>query len=71
MMAAGSAGCSGAGNSQTSETEALTAGVTYQVGPGKPFATLQEIASSLVAGDVVQVYGRLIFLKEKGPIKKR
>jgi hypothetical protein len=31
--------------------------VTYQVGPGKPYANLQAVASLLKPGDVVQVYG--------------
>ncbi len=30
---------------------------TYQVGPGKPYATLQEVADRLLAGDIVEVDG--------------
>jgi len=30
---------------------------TYQVGPGRPFATLQEVAPRLAPGDVVEVTG--------------
>ena len=30
---------------------------TYQVGPGRPYATLQEVVSFLAPGDVVEVDG--------------
>jgi hypothetical protein len=33
------------------------AGTTYQVGPGKPYATLQEVAPLLAPGDLVEVDG--------------
>ena len=35
-------------------TEALA---TYEVGPGKPYANLQAVASLLKSGDTVKVYG--------------
>lgn len=34
----------------------ITSGVTYQVGPGKPYATLGAVASRLNPGDTVRVY---------------
>jgi hypothetical protein len=34
------------------------AGITYEVGPGKPYADLQAVASQLRPGDVVHVYAR-------------
>jgi hypothetical protein len=36
--------------------EISSAATTYQVGPGKPYANLQAVASLLNPGDVVQVY---------------
>jgi hypothetical protein len=48
------AGRGGAGGSQPG-VEPLV--LTYEVGPGKPYANLQAVASLLEPGDVVGVYG--------------
>src|SRR5688572_17476563 len=47
-------GC-GEASLETVDQELLAA-TTYQVGPGKPYANLQAVASLLNPGDVVQVY---------------
>src|SRR5262249_2305037 len=55
VIAALLAGCGAPEGEAVSElSEAAT---TYQVGPGKPYANLQAVASLLNPGDVVQVYG--------------
>lgn len=41
--------------------EETLAATTYQVGPGKAYANLQAIASSLKPGDVVEVYGNATY----------
>jgi hypothetical protein len=58
-MIAATSGCGAAGDEVGGEaiddvSQAIT---TYQVGPGKPYANLQAVASALKPGDVVQVYG--------------
>jgi hypothetical protein len=50
----GSDGPDGAETTDATQ-DALTP--TYEVGPGKPYANLQAVASKLKAGDVVNVYG--------------
>jgi len=52
------AACSqdGSGDSACSSQAALAK--TYQVGPGKAYASLQQVVSLLAAGDVVEVYGQ-------------
>jgi len=37
-------------------------GLTFQVGPGKPYANLQAVASTLQPGDVVQVAGNVTYV---------
>jgi hypothetical protein len=53
------AGCGGAPQAvdETAIAETTEALSTYQVGPGKPYASLQAVASLLNPGDVVEVYG--------------
>jgi hypothetical protein len=41
--------------------EESLAATTYQVGPGKAYANLQAVASSLKPGDVVEVYGNATY----------
>src|SRR5262245_2030428 len=53
------AGCARPGRDsfKTCDTnEALSA--TYQVGPGKAYASLQDVVALLSPGDVVEVYGQ-------------
>lgn len=40
------------------DTVASALGVVYEVGPGKPFADLQSVATRLGPGDVVNVYAK-------------
>ncbi|HEY3497121.1 MAG TPA: DNRLRE domain-containing protein [Polyangiaceae bacterium] len=55
VLALASAGCGAAFDESIAEEE--LAATTYQVGPGKPYANLQAVASLLNPGDTVQVYG--------------
>ena len=45
---------------ETVDEESLAV-TTYQVGPGKAYANLQAVASSLKPGDVVEVYGNTTY----------
>jgi hypothetical protein len=50
-------GTGGADGAETADAAQALLTPTYEVGPGKPYASLQAVASKLKAGDVVNVYG--------------
>lgn len=55
-------GCGAVDDVAEEELGEVVEGLTFQVGPGKPYASLQAIASSLKPGDVVQVTGDVTYL---------
>src|ERR1051325_4528602 len=59
VMATAVAGCGAASGELDAEAvgDVSQAVTTYQVGPGRPYATLQAVAGLLKPGDVVQVDG--------------
>ncbi|HTM44683.1 MAG TPA: DNRLRE domain-containing protein [Polyangiaceae bacterium] len=61
VLALAATACGATGGSPDQEGVAMVGevqqGLTYQVGPGKPYANLQAVIGSLQPGDVVQVSG--------------
>lgn len=60
-VAASVSGCMLATDAPEEALDAVSEGLTYQVGPGKAHASLQAVAPTLKPGDVVQVSGDAVY----------